>query len=312
MLAVVVRTFLAIVASLTLLTNSAVSAEPTFLGYGTDPQWSPSGRLIGAWRHDTLAIFDVAAMKEIKTLAVPQPKFFYWISEDTIALSYQGQTVGVKPTDRYATITRAILTLRGQYQQVLGDTILDSRNCLTHWRKLPNGQVGVFRVENGTRTKFYTLLAGSLTEHAPDTTEQAKCWAKAPFGVTAYYPAHNCALAVVFTSDEFVDVLNADGARTFRVAPRAQVLPDGKYLVTGKPAWSQSGRYVSFRQVIEDGHYQYKFTLLVFDVATGDIEELAEVDGNETIESEWSPTADRLIHSNRSDGRLVLCQLEQN
>lgn len=284
------------------------AVEPVFLGYGSDPQWSPSGKLIGAWRGDTLVVFDADVRKELKCIPVRRPKFYYWISEDSLALSYQDETVASRTTDRWPIITRSIVTSQGGIYTVLCDTVYDSRNCLTHWRRLPSGKVGVFKNENGNRTKFYSLQQETLVETLVDTLNMTNCWESAPPGATQYFPSPSCSLAVSYSEDDSVEILRRDGSFLRLVAARGTSLPEGRIAITGRPRWSYDEKYVCFRRVIEDEHSQEASELFILEVESGNKILLAAFHGPFVPDYEWSLDENLLIVSDPLEGRLLLWQ----
>ncbi|MGB5108099.1 MAG: hypothetical protein WBP29_10815, partial [Candidatus Zixiibacteriota bacterium] len=271
-------------------------------------QWSPSGKLIGAWRGDTLVVFDVQARKELKSIPVRRPKFCYWISEDSLALSYQDETAASKAIDRWPIITRSIITAQGGVDTILCDTVYDSRNSLTHWRQLPTNKVGVFRNENGRRTKFYSLQQGTLAETLVDTLDMTNCWESAPAGATQYFPSPSCSLAVSYSEEDNVEVLGRDGSLIRLVVARGTPLPEGKIAITGRPRWSYDEKYICFRTVIEDEHSQEASELFIFEIESGNKIPLVSFKGPFVPDYEWSFDRNWLIVSDPLEGRLLLWQ----
>lgn len=302
------RTFWLVFVTMSFLASGLKASNPVFLGYGSDPQWSPSGKLICAWRGDTLVVFDVSAKKETKTIPVLRPKFLYWLTDDTLALSYQGETAATRPIDRWPILTRSIITVDGVYTVIRCDTVYDYRNCTTHWMQVPDGKVGIFRVESGLRTKFFSFESNSLRESPPDTARRAECWAKAPIDVTQFFPSHSCSMAVVYTADEFVDIVQTNGSQMIRVAPRGVRLPDGKTSITGKPKWSYDDRFVCFRRVVEDGHNQFGSEVILLDLHTRDQVSLSSTNSSLPLTFQWSSAGSDLIMSIPEEERLMLWQ----
>ena len=298
------RTFGLVLITMSFLASGLKANNPVFLGYGSDPQWSPSGKLIGAWRGDTLIVFDVQTCKELKSIPVHRPKFCYWISEDTLALSYQGRTEAERPRDRWPTVTRSIVTLDGNYTEILSDTIVDSRNSLSHWRQLPNGKVGVFRLTNDTRTAFLVQRNGRFVEDDPDTIAQLHCWEQTPQSVFAVYPSPSCSLALVFTNDDEALLLSVSGKHSRKIRDRSSKIEGGRYSVLDRAHWSSDGRFLSMTNFIEDGHYLYACGILVLNIQTLELQKVSELPRDGNLEAAWSPVESVLAIER--EGSLVL------
>ncbi len=302
------RTFGVALVAMLVFASRLEAVEPVFLGYGSDPQWSPSGKLIGAWRGDTLVVFDVQARKELKSIPVRRPKFCYWISEDTLALSYQGSTDAATPSDRWPIVIRSIVTLDGHYTEILRDTIVDSRNSLSHWRQLPNGKVGVYRLTNDARTAFYVLRGAQLVQEEPDTIAQLRCWEQTPQSVFAIYPSPSCSLALVFTNDDEALLLDVSSKNTRKIGNRSEKLEGGRFGVLDRARWSQTEQFVSMTNFIEDGHYLYSSEIVVLDINTLRSHKVSELVGDGTIGAEWSPLGNVLVIE--KEGSLSLWKAE--
>lgn len=300
------RTFGLVLITMSFLASGLKANNPVFLGYGSDPQWSPSGKLIGAWRGDTLIVFDVQTCKELKSIPVHRPKFCYWISEDTLALSYQSRTEAERPRDRWPIVTRSIVTLDGNYTEILSDTIVDSRNSLSHWRQLPNGKVGLFRIVNDVRTAFLQLVGGKLQAVSADTVSREQCWQKSPSLVEAWFPSANCSLSLAYSNEKRLVVLANDGSVLKDIGPRSELRDGGKFMIADRPFWSYDSRFLSFTEFVEDERMVLSTSIVVVSLSDFNRTVVQTSYVNQILTASWSPSNTVLLLM--AEGRLQTWQ----
>jgi len=300
------RPFGSIAAIVAGLAVTAQAADPVFLGYGSAPQWSPSGGLIGAWRGDTLVVFDVAAGKEVKTIPVQRPKFFYWFSEDSIALSYQGRTEAAIPRYRETIVTHAVLDLNGHFKRFDCDTLEDERNYITHWRKLPNGKVGAFELRDGVPTKFLVPGGDGFVEADPDTSARSSCWHYTPKWARESYPSPDCSRAFVISRNSEMKLTDSSGLVLRDFGKRLVQIGGGKYTIMDRPAWASDGTHLSFTKYTEDGHFLYATEIIVIDPTSNKEQVVAQVTGQDLLSCNWAPADARLAITEK--GRISVWQ----
>lgn len=201
----------------------------------------------------------------------------------------------MRPRDRTPIVTRSIVTIDGSYTEILRDTIVDSRNSLSHWRQLSNGKVGVFRLTNDTRTAFFVQRNGQFVEDDPDTVAQLQCWDQVPQSVFAVYPSPSCSLALVFTNDDEATLSSVSGKNSRKIRNRSSKIEGGRFSILDRVHWSPDGQFLSMTNFIEDGHYLYSTEILILSIQTLELRKVSELLRTGNLEAAWSPNESVLV-----------------
>ncbi len=143
------RTFWIVVGFVACATGIASAAEPVFLGYGTNPKWSPSGNQISIVTEGGFDIYRVDPPSKICSVRSPAPWHYYWYNEDTLAVYFKEYTKSNKPKNQFPIGINSILSLSGELTEISRDTAFMPRTYITPWKKLPSGDIGFFRVIDG-------------------------------------------------------------------------------------------------------------------------------------------------------------------
>ncbi len=264
--------------------------------------------MVAAWTRDTLLIYDANKMALRRAIPVSRPKFYFWVDNGNLALSYQTETQAAKAIYARPIVTRCVLDTLGRLRVVKCDTSFDTRNALTHLTQLSSGEVGSFQLSSGKRIEFHRLLGDSFTIASADTVREVACRERTPEAVHVLRPSNNCRQFVVYLAGETIAIVDELGRNKAIIGPRFQRLNESRFGLLEYFGWSFDDLLLGFVKYTEDGHRTYASDLFVYEVASGELLVVSHLEGGGLLDWVWSPTSSAIAVS--ADGRVSLWQTE--
>ena len=283
--------------------------EPVFLGYGSDPQWSPSGKYVAI---KTDSGFDVVVTDSVRLrshLDVQPPWLYHWVNDDTLALYFKEYTKAAKPIESVRVGINALLSFDGRLVEVSRDTAFSPRDYLSPWQRLPSGEVGVFKIENGIRVAYFKMLGTNLVPAIADTAGALSCRDSlgrlfSGFEIT---PSPQCSRAFgQRASDRSTLILDSNGKMLvdLGISPSRLAQNRMRYLVF--PKWSYSGTFLTLQEEIEDGHTTFTNDILLVNVSNGNVIRVTNLADCGATDVDWSPNHDQFVYVEGCSHKVML------